>query len=127
MLELSPGSVSIPPRMSLFSATTAWLQRNRTSARMAFVWRMIAMALGSLFSLLWQRLLVRAMGNPLMGLFQMFQNVTRLGGLGDFGVTAALGLTVGAMLGRGDEAGLKRMLASARTLFLFLAGALCLL
>ena len=113
--------------MSLFSATTAWLQRNRTSARMAFVWRMIAMALGSVFSLLWARLLVHAMGNPLMGLFQMFQNVTRLGGLGDFGVTAALGLTVGAMLGRGDEAGLKRMLASARTLFLFLAGALCLL
>jgi len=66
------------------------------------------------------------MGDPLMGLFIMFQNVTRLGGLGDFGITAALGLKVGTMLGRGDETGLKAMLASARTLFLFLAAALCL-
>jgi O-antigen/teichoic acid export membrane protein len=127
MLELSPGSVSIPPRMSLFSATTAWLQRNRTSARMALVWRMIAMALGSLFSLVWIPLLLRAMGNPLMGLFQLFQSVTRLGGLGDFGITAALGLKVGTMLGRNDETGLKALLASARTLFLYLAGSLCLL
>jgi O-antigen/teichoic acid export membrane protein len=46
--------------------------------------------------------------------------------LGDFGITAALGLKVGAMLGRGDETGLKSMLASARTLFILLAGALCL-
>jgi len=113
--------------MSLFSATTAWLQRNRTSARMAFVWRMIAMALGSVFSLLWFPLLLRAMGNPLMGLFQNFQAVARLGGLGDFGIAAALGLKVGTMLGRGDEPGLKALLASARTLFLYLAAGLCLL
>jgi O-antigen/teichoic acid export membrane protein len=127
MLELSPGSVSIPPRMSLLPAITSWLQRNRTSARMAFLWRMIAMALGSLFSLLWWRLLLRAMGDPLMGLYQLFQSVTRLGGLGDFGITSALGLKVGTLLGRGDEKGLKSMLASARTLFIFLAAGLCLL
>jgi O-antigen/teichoic acid export membrane protein len=94
---------------------------------MAFLWRMIAMAVSFLFSLLWWRLLVRAMGDPLLGLFQNFQAVTRLGGLGDFGITAALGLTVGTLLGRGDEPRLKSMLASARTLFLFLAGGLCLL
>jgi O-antigen/teichoic acid export membrane protein len=127
MLELSHGSVSIPPRMSFWPAITSWLQRNRTSARMAFLWRIIAMALGSLFSLLWWRLLLRAMGDPLMGLFQNFQAVTRLGGLGDFGITSALGLKVGAALGRGDEAGLKAMLASARSLFLLLAAGLCLL
>jgi O-antigen/teichoic acid export membrane protein len=94
---------------------------------MAFLWRMIAMALGSLFSLLWQPLLARAMGDALLGLFQNFQSVTRLGGLGDFGITAALGLKVGTLLGRGDESALKSLLASARTLFLFIAGALCLL
>src|SRR5690242_11169524 len=125
MLELSPGSVSIPPRMSFFPAITSWLQRNRTSARMAFVWRMIAMVLGSLFSLLWTKLLLDGMGKALWGLFQNFQDVTRLGGLGDFGITSALGLKVGTLIGRGDQSGLKAMLASARSLFLFLAAALC--
>ena len=51
MLELSSGSVSIPPRMSFLPAIASWLQRIRTSARMAFVWRMVAMGVGSLFSL----------------------------------------------------------------------------
>src|SRR4051812_41970458 len=115
MLELSRGSVSIPPRMIFLPALTSWLQRNRTSARMAFVWRMIAMGLGSLFSLLWARLLLHAMGDPLMGLFQSFQALIRLGGLGDFGITGALSLKVGTTLGRGGDAGLESLLASART------------
>jgi O-antigen/teichoic acid export membrane protein len=113
--------------MSFLPALTSWLQRIRTSARMAFAWRMVATGLGSLFSLLWTRLLLRAMGDPLMGLFLTFQSLTRLGGLGDFGITGALGLRVGTLLGRGDDAGLKALLASARTLFLLLAGGLCIL
>ena len=76
------------------------------------------MALGSLFSLLWIRLLLQAMGDPLYGLFQNFQAVARLGGLGDFGFTGALTLQAGAMLGRRDDQSLKELLASARTLFL---------
>jgi O-antigen/teichoic acid export membrane protein len=127
MLELSRGSVSIPPRMSFMPAMVSWLQRNRTSARMAFLWRMIAMGLGAIFSLVWTRLLLRAMGDPLMGLFQNFQALARLGGLGDFGITGALGLKAGVMLGRRDETGLRDLLASARSLFLFLAVGLCLL
>lgn len=127
MLELSQGSVSIPPRMSFWPALISWLQRNRTSARMAFLLRMVAMALGSLFSLVWYRLLLDVMGKPLYGLFLLFQAVTRLGGLGDFGITAALGLKVGALIGRGDDTGLKALLASARSLFLVLAAALCFL
>src|SRR5580765_892714 len=107
MLELSRGSVSIPPRMSFLPAITTWLQRNRTSARMAFVWRMIAMGLGSVVSLLLSRILLRAMGDPLLGLFQSFQGLTRLGGLGDFGMTSALSLKVGTMLGRREDAGLQ--------------------
>jgi O-antigen/teichoic acid export membrane protein len=127
MLELSSGSVSIPPRMSFLPAITSWLQRIRTSARMAFVWRMVAMGVGSLFSLLWTRLLLHAMGKPLMGLFQSFQALNRLGGLGDLGITGALSLKVGVMLGRREETGLKALLASARTLFLLLAAGLCVL
>lgn len=85
------------------------------------------MALGSLFSLIWYRLLLDVMGKPLYGLFLLFQALTRLGGLGDFGITAALGLKVGALIGRGDDTGLKSLLASARSLFLVLAGVLCFL
>jgi O-antigen/teichoic acid export membrane protein len=113
--------------MSFWPALISWLKRNRTSARMAFVLRIIAMGFGSLFSLLWMRLLLHAMGDPLLGLFQNFQALTRLGSLGDLGISGALALAVGTMLGRGDEAGLRAMLASARTLFLFLAGGLCVL
>jgi O-antigen/teichoic acid export membrane protein len=47
--------------------------------------------------------------------------------LGDLGITGALGLQVGTMLGRRDEAGLKSLLASARSLFLFLAAGLSIL
>jgi O-antigen/teichoic acid export membrane protein len=127
MLELSPGSVSIPPRMNFFLAITAWLLRNRTSARMAFLWRMVAMGLGSIVSLLWARLLVQAMGNPLMGFFQSFQALTRLGGLGDLGMSGALALKAGVMLGRREDIALRSLLASARTLFLVLAAVLCIL
>jgi len=125
MLELSPGSVSIRHRMSLLPALTSWLQRNRTSARMAFVWRIVAMGMGAVFSFVWWRVLVHSMGDALMGLFVNFQALTRLGGLGDFGITGALSLRVGTMLGRRDEAGLRALLASARALFLLIAGVLC--
>jgi O-antigen/teichoic acid export membrane protein len=127
MLELWPGCVSIRDRMSFWPAMISWLKRNRASARMAFVLRIITMGLGSLFSLLWMRLLLHAMGDSLLGLFQNFQALTRLGGLGDLGITGALALTAGTMLGRGDESGLRALLASARTLFLVLAVGLCVL
>ena len=121
MLESSQGSVSIRQRMSFLPAITSWLKRNRTAVRMAFVLRMIGMGLGSLFSMLWYRLLLRAMGDPLYGLFQNFQAVTRLGGLGDLGLSGALALKAGLMLGSGDKPGLQRLLASARSLLLLLA------
>src|SRR5579864_7650379 len=111
--------------MRFWPAMVSWLQQNRTSVRLAFILRMVAMALGALFSLLWGRLLVRAMGNALFGLFVIFQGVTRLGNLGDLGLSGALALKAGLMLGSGDEAGLRKLLASARSLFLLLAGGLC--
>ena len=99
----------------------SWLKRNRTSVRVAFILRMVSMGVGSVFGLVWYRLLLGAMGDPLMGLFQNFQTVARLGNLGDFGITQSLSLKAGTMLGQGNDTGLRRLLASARTLFLILA------
>ncbi|HXT10156.1 MAG TPA: hypothetical protein VN873_01230 [Candidatus Angelobacter sp.] len=113
--------------MSFLPALISWLKRNRTSVRMAFVLQMVAKAAGSCFSLIWMPLLIRSMGDPLFGLFQSFQKLTRLGSLGDFGITGALSLKVGVLLGRGDDSGLRSLLASARTLFLLLSGGLCIL
>jgi O-antigen/teichoic acid export membrane protein len=98
-----------------------WFQRNRTSVRMAFILRLFAMAAGALLSLLWTRLLLRAMGDSLNGLFLSFLAVSRLGGVGDFGISGAVGIKAGMMMGRGENEPLRKLLASARSLFLFLA------
>lgn len=58
------------------------------------------------------------------GAFLIFQSMTRLGGVGDLGISGALALKGGLMLGAGDESGCRKMLASARSLFLFLSCAL---
>ena len=54
----------------------AWFARNRTSVRLAFLLRLFAMAAGALLSLLWTRLLLRAMGDATYGVFLAFQSVT---------------------------------------------------
>jgi O-antigen/teichoic acid export membrane protein len=102
----------------------AWLQRNRTSVRLAFLLRLSTMTAGALLSLLWTRLLLRAMGDATYGIFLAFQSVTRLGGLGDLGMSGAMGVRAGQMLGRGEDEKLRKLLASARALFLLLAGLL---
>jgi len=99
----------------------AWLQRNRTSVRLAFILRLITMAAGTVLSLLWYRLLLRTMGDPLYGLFLSFFAVSRLGGLGDLGISGAVGIKAGMMLGKEENDALRRLLASARSIFLFLA------
>src|SRR5438128_1234316 len=99
----------------------AWLQRNRTSVRLAFILRVIAMAISAVLSLLWYRLLLRAMGDSLYGLFLSFTAVSRFGGVGDFGISGAVGIKGGMMLGRGEHEPLRKLLASARSLFLLLA------
>src|SRR5579862_2596806 len=125
MLELSRGFASIRDHMSFWPAAVSWLKRNRTSVRLAFILRMASMALGAFFSLLWGRLLLHTMGDALLGLFQNFQAVTRLGNLGDLGISGALSLKAGLMLGGKDDSDLRRFLASARSLFLLLACTLC--
>lgn len=101
----------------------AWLQRNRTSVRLAFLLRLFTMVIGVFLSLLWSRLLLRAMGDSLNGLYIAFQAVARLGGLGDLGMGGAVALRAGQMLGPGDESRLRHFLANARAAFLMLAAA----
>jgi O-antigen/teichoic acid export membrane protein len=97
-----------------------WLLRNRTSVRIAFVLRIFSMAVSSLMSLGWTRLLLHAMGKNLYGLFYSFQAVPQLGGLGDFGVSGAVAVRAGQMMGRKEFDQLRPFLAATRTLFLLL-------
>jgi O-antigen/teichoic acid export membrane protein len=104
-----------------------WLKRNRTSVRMAFLMRMVAMGLGVFLSLFWTRVLLQVMGDSAYGLFLSFQGVTRLGGLGDLGLSGAIALLASTMMGRGETDELRRLLSSGRTLFLLLAGSVSIL
>src|ERR1041385_5149174 len=104
---------------------SSWLQRNRTSVRLAFILRFISMTLSVALSLFWSRLLLRAMGDTLNGLFIAFQGVARLGGLGDLGMGGAVGLRAGQMLGASDEPRLRLFLANARGVFLALGISAC--
>jgi O-antigen/teichoic acid export membrane protein len=125
MLELSRSHASIRDRMRFWPAMVSWLQRNRTSVRMAFILRMAVMTAGIFFSLLFTRLLLRSMGDSVYGLYISFQGITRLGGLGDLGLSGAVALIVNMRLGKGEDDYLRELLSSARMLFLFLAFALC--
>jgi O-antigen/teichoic acid export membrane protein len=98
-----------------------WLLGQRASTRFAYALQLCSRICASLTGLIWTRLLVGAMGLPLNGVLLAFQNVASLGGLGDLGMGGAVGIRTGQYLGRGDEAGLKGFLASARTVFLVLA------
>lgn len=98
-----------------------WLKRNRASARIAFGLRLFVMGANGVCSLFWTRLLLRAMGDQLNGLFIAYQAVVTLGGLGDLGMGGAVALRTGQALGRRDEAGLRSFLANARSVFLILS------
>jgi O-antigen/teichoic acid export membrane protein len=100
---------------------TRWLREQRTSTRLAYALQLCSRVCASLSSLVWIRLLVGAMGLPLNGVLIAFQKVIMLGGLGDLGMGGAVSIRAGQYLGRGDQAGLKEFLASARTVFVLLA------
>jgi O-antigen/teichoic acid export membrane protein len=100
---------------------TRWLRAQRSSTRLAYTLLLCSRLTSSLTNLVWTRLLVGAMGLPLNGVYLAFQNIMTLGGLGDLGMGGAVGIRTGQFLGRGDQAGLKAFLASARTVFLVLA------
>lgn len=98
-----------------------WLMANRTSVRLAFILRFLSMGVNTLMSLVWTPLLLRAMGKELFGLFFVFQAVPRLGGLGDLGLTGAIAIRVGQMIGRGEYERLRPFLAATRALVAIVA------
>lgn len=98
-----------------------WFREQRTSTRLAYALQLCARIGASLANLVWIRLLVGAMGLPLNGVMLAFQKIIVLGGLGDLGMGGAVAIRTGQFLGKGDQAGLKEFLASARTVFLLMA------
>ncbi len=102
-------------------ARNSWLWQQRNSTRLAFLLQVSAKVLGGLLGLLWSRLLYRALGAPLLGLFSNFQLLASLGGLGDLGLGGAVGIQIGQHLGRGEEEQLRKFLSAARALFVLLA------
>lgn len=95
-----------------------WLLDQRTSVRLAFILNVIAMGTNALLSLLWTRALLKVLGDSTYGLFLSFLGVTRLGGLGDLGVTGAVAIRSGQAIGRGDIDWLRSFLPAARALSL---------
>ena len=63
----------------------------------------------------------RIMGNETYGICIAFLSVSQLGGLGDPGVSGAVGIRMLQYLARGEEAAGRRFLANARGVFLGLA------
>lgn len=102
----------------------SWLLAHRTTVRLAFILRLVALAVGSAMGLLWTRLLLAAMGAELYGLFLSFNAVTRLGGLGELGLTGTVGLKAGQYLGEGNTLELRKLLATSRSVFGLLAAVL---
>lgn len=84
---------------------------------MAFILRMAALGVGSVAGLVWTRLLLGTMGAEIYGLFLSFSAVTRLGGLGELGLTGTVALKAGQYLGEGNTRQLETLLATARALF----------
>ncbi len=96
---------------------TRWLLAQRSSPRLAFLLQIVCRVLTALCSLLWIRLLLKAMGPALNGLFLNFQSITTLGGLGDLGMGGLVNIRTSRLLGQGKEAELRSFLAAARAFF----------
>jgi O-antigen/teichoic acid export membrane protein len=96
---------------------SAWLLAHRNSTRLAFFLQTGCRVLTALCSLLWARLLLRAMGAALNGLFLNFQGIASLGGLGDLGMGGMVNIQTSRLLGQGKEKELRSFLAAARGFF----------
>lgn len=94
-----------------------WLLAHRSSPRLAFLLQIGCRVLTALCSLVWIRLLVKAMGPALNGLLLNFQSITSLGGLGDLGMGGMVNIQTSRLLGQGKEGELRKFLAAARAFF----------
>jgi O-antigen/teichoic acid export membrane protein len=98
-----------------------WLMEQRSSSRLAYMLILSTRLLSNGLSLVWQRLLLDALGKPIMTSFVAFQSVVSLGGLGDLGLGGAVGIRTGQAIGQKKEDELIGFLAVARTMFLLFA------
>lgn len=95
-----------------------WLWRNRNSSRLAFSLNALSMALMALMGLWWARALVHTLRPEVYGLYLAFVAVAQLGGLGDLGISGAVGIRIMQHLARGEEGKGRLLLANARGVFL---------
>ncbi len=109
------------PQVQVEKGFARWLRSHRGSSRLAFLLHLSVRFLTSAMALLWARLILRAMGSQLNGLFLAFQSAAQLGGLGDLGMGGTVAIKAGQYLGNKDSRALNDFLASARTVFLLLS------
>jgi len=98
-----------------------WLQSQRNSTRLSFVFQICCRVLFSLLSLVWTPLLLNNMGRSLNGLFLNFQKMANLGAAGDFGMGGLVNIQTSRLLGQQKENELRSFLAAARGVFLLVA------
>jgi O-antigen/teichoic acid export membrane protein len=126
--EIGPSRVNVPvpstvdaPQGKAESRLARWLQNHRGSSRLAFLLHLVVRILSSGMALVWSRLILRAMGERLNGLFIAFQAAAQLGGLGDLGMGGTVAIKAGQYLGNNQSRPLQDFLALARTVFLVMA------
>jgi O-antigen/teichoic acid export membrane protein len=126
--ETGPSRVNVPvastvdaPQGKAEGRLARWLQNHRGSSRLAFLLHLVIRILGAGMALVWARLILRAMGEQLNGLFVAFQAAAQLGGLGDLGMGGTVAIKAGQYLGNNQSRPLQDFLASARTVFLLMA------
>lgn len=110
-------SESLPAR----AGWREFLHQHRASPRLAFLLRCGVTIAGALLSLIWARLLVRTLGDEVYGVFLAFLAIVQLGGLSEFGLSGGIGISVLNFLSKGDEAGCRNFLATARGVVLGMA------
>lgn len=77
----------------------AWLWRNRTASRLAFLLRTASLAVTAVSALFWARMLVQTLGKEVYGLYLSFLSVAQPGGVGDLGISGGLGMRTAALNG----------------------------
>jgi O-antigen/teichoic acid export membrane protein len=108
-------------RMGRSDPVRAWLWRLRSSTRVAFFLRSVCLLLSAVLSLFWARTFVRALGEPDYGLLLTFLAVAQLGGLGDLGISGAIGVRMMQFLATDKNDAGREFLATARGVSYLLA------
>jgi O-antigen/teichoic acid export membrane protein len=98
-----------------------WFWRQREATRLAFFLKSGSVLLSAVLSLFWAKKFVHALGEGGYGLYLTFVAIAQLGGLGDFGVSGAVGVRMLQFIASDDAGGARSFLATARGLSYSLA------